>query len=165
MQASNTLVPIEPHLSMQILQTPIGKLHVTASSLGVCRVDFESPQIAVSTSSDARAHESNAVSQLAAYFAGELTKFTVPLDLQGTEFQLRVWRVLCGIEFGSTITYAEEAAMLGQPRAFRAVGNANGRNPVPIIVPCHRVVASGGGLGGYSAGLDRKRILLQLESR
>ncbi len=165
MQASNTLVPIEPHLSMQILQTPIGKLHVTASSLGVCRVDFESPQIADSTSSDARAHESNAVSQLAAYFAGELTKFTVPLDLQGTEFQLRVWRVLCGIEFGSTISYAEEAAMLGQPRAFRAVGNANGRNPVPIIVPCHRVVASGGGLGGYSAGLDRKRILLQLESR
>lgn len=128
-------------------------------------MDFESPQIAVSTSSDARAHESNAVSQLAAYFAGELTKFTVPLDLQGTEFQLRVWRVLCGIEFGSTITYADEAARLGQPRAFRAVGNANGRNPVPIIVPCHRVVASGGGLGGYSAGLDRKRILLQLESR
>lgn len=165
MQASNTLVLIEPHLSMQILQTPIGKLHVTASSLGVCRVDFEHPHIAVSTSSDARAHESNAVSQLAAYFAGELTKFTVPLDLQGTEFQLRVWRALCGIEFGSTITYAEEAARLGQPRAFRAVGNANGRNPVPIIVPCHRVVASGGGLGGYSAGLDRKRILLQLESR
>lgn len=165
MQASNTLVPFEQDLGMQSLQTSIGKLHVTASSIGVRRVDFESPQIAVSTSSDARAHESNAVSQLAAYFAGELTKFTVPLDLQGTEFQLRVWRVLCGIEFGSTITYADEAARLGQPRAFRAVGNANGRNPVPIIVPCHRVVASGGGLGGYSAGLDRKRILLQLESR
>ncbi|NBO54992.1 MAG: methylated-DNA--[protein]-cysteine S-methyltransferase, partial [Actinobacteria bacterium] len=77
----------------------------------------------------------------------------------------RVWRVLCGIEFGSTITYAEEAARLGQPRALRAVGNANGRNPVPIIVPCHRVVATGGGIGGYSAGVDRKRTLLQLESR
>ena len=165
MQASITVVLTEQHLGMQSLQTPIGELHVTASSIGVRRVDFECPQTVVPASKDAHAHESNVVLQLAAYFAGELTKFTVPLDLIGTEFQLRVWRVLCGIEFGSTITYAEEAARLGQPRAFRAVGNANGRNPAPIIVPCHRVVASGGGLGGYSAGLDRKRTLLQLESR
>ena len=87
----------------------------------------------------------------------------MPLDLRGTDFQLAAWRALCRIPFGTTVSYADQAVMIGSPRATRAVGSANGRNPIPIIVPCHRVVARDGSLGGYSLGLDMKRALLALE--
>ncbi|MGC5040790.1 methylated-DNA--[protein]-cysteine S-methyltransferase [Streptomyces sp. DT190] len=101
--------------------------------------------------------------QLKAYFAGELTEFTVPLRLTGTPFQLRVWRELCRIPYGETRTYGRLADALGSPTASRAVGLANGRNPVGIIVPCHRVIGANGGLTGYGGGLERKQRLLDFE--
>lgn len=103
--------------------------------------------------------------QLTAYFAGDLTEFDVPLDLHGTPFQRRVWTALQGIPYGETITYGELAAELGKPSASRAVGLANGRNPVSVIVPCHRVVGSTGSLTGYGGGLERKRYLLDFERK
>ena len=103
--------------------------------------------------------------QLTAYFAGDLTEFDVPLDLHGTPFQRRVWTALQGIPYGETITYGELAAELGNPSASRAVGLANGRNPVSVIVPCHRVVGSTGSLTGYGGGLERKRYLLDFERK
>ncbi|MCP9952252.1 methylated-DNA--[protein]-cysteine S-methyltransferase [Actinomadura madurae] len=103
--------------------------------------------------------------QLAAYFAGELTEFDMPLRLHGTPFQQRVWDALQEIPYGETTTYGELAVEIGSPSASRAVGLANGRNPVGVIVPCHRVVGSTGSLTGYGGGLDRKRYLLDFERK
>lgn len=105
------------------------------------------------------------VDQLEAYFAGELTEFDVPFRLEGTAFQRRVWSALLEIPYGETWSYGRVAKHIGQPTAPRAVGMANGRNPVAIIVPCHRVIGSTGTLTGYGGGLDRKRTLLDLERR
>ncbi|MEI8084325.1 MAG: methylated-DNA--[protein]-cysteine S-methyltransferase [Actinomycetes bacterium] len=102
--------------------------------------------------------------QLDEYFCGQRTGFEVDLALAGTDFQRRVWRELCNIPYGTTISYGQLAESIGQPSASRAVGSANGRNRIAIIIPCHRVVARGGRLGGYSAGLDRKATLLRLEN-
>ena len=102
--------------------------------------------------------------QLRAYFEGRLTKFDLPLAPQGTEFQLRVWRELRGIPYGETISYAELARRIGQPQASRAVGHANARNPISIIVPCHRVIGADNSLTGYAGGLERKRKLLAHEA-
>jgi methylated-DNA-[protein]-cysteine S-methyltransferase len=99
------------------------------------------------------------------YFAGRLTDFDLPIQLHGTPFQRRVWAALADIPYGETVSYGELAAQIGQPTAARAVGLANGRNPVAVIVPCHRVVGSTGSLVGYGGGLDRKRYLLRLEQR
>jgi O-6-methylguanine DNA methyltransferase len=104
-----------------------------------------------------------AVAQLEEYFAGERRTFDLPLELEGTDFQRSVWLRLAEIPYGETVSYAELAMMVGRPHAYRAVGQANGANPVPIVLPCHRVVASGGGLGGYGGGLPMKRQLLTLE--
>lgn len=102
--------------------------------------------------------------QLDAYFAGELKEFELPLHLVGTEFQLRVWESLRAIPYGETRTYGELAEALGNPGASRAVGLANGKNPVSIVVPCHRVIGASGSLTGYGGGLDRKKRLLAFES-
>ncbi|HUC57571.1 MAG TPA: methylated-DNA--[protein]-cysteine S-methyltransferase [Streptosporangiaceae bacterium] len=103
--------------------------------------------------------------QLGAYFAGDLTSFDLPLSMTGTGFQRTVWAALCDIPYGETISYGELARRIGQPSASRAVGLANGRNPVSIVVPCHRVVGANGSLTGYGGGLDRKRYLLALEQK
>lgn len=103
------------------------------------------------------------VEQLREYLGGERRTFSVTLDLHGTPFQREVWDQLQAIPYGQTRSYAQLAAALGRPRAFRAVGLANGRNPVSVIVPCHRVIGSGGALTGYGGGLERKRALLALE--
>ena len=108
-------------------------------------------------------HNEATAKQLDAYFAGELKDFDVPLDMQGTDFQKLVWKQLTAIPYGETWSYGEMAAAIGKPTASRAVGHANGRNPVSIIVPCHRVIGSSGRLVGYGGGLDRKRALLELE--
>jgi methylated-DNA-[protein]-cysteine S-methyltransferase len=102
--------------------------------------------------------------QLSAYFAGELFDFDLPLAPQGTEFQRRVWNELRGIPFGSTISYMQLARRIGRPSAARAVGAANGRNPISIIVPCHRVIGANGTLVGYGGGLERKQWLLRHEA-
>jgi methylated-DNA-[protein]-cysteine S-methyltransferase len=105
------------------------------------------------------------VEQLAAYFAGELDTFDLPLALHGTEFQRTVWSALLEIPYGETVSYGELAERIGRPGAARAVGLANGKNPIGIIVPCHRVVGAGGGLTGYGGGLDRKQFLLAFEAQ
>lgn len=104
-----------------------------------------------------------AVEQLSGYFAGELTEFDLDLRLAGTEFQRRVWAALRTIPYGETRSYGQIAEQIGSPGASRAVGLANGRNPIGIIVPCHRVIGSTGGMTGYGGGIDRKRALLALE--
>jgi len=103
--------------------------------------------------------------QLRAYFDGALTEFDLPLAPQGTEFQRTVWRELRNIPFGETISYAELARRIGRPTASRAVGHSNARNPISIIVPCHRVIGADNSLTGYAGGLDRKRTLLELEAK
>ena len=104
-----------------------------------------------------------AVAELDAYFAGHLRRFTVPIDLRGTDFQRLVWEILCGIPYGEALSYGQVAYAAGRPNGPRAVGQAIGSNPISIIVPCHRVIGSNGGLTGYGGGLHRKRALLELE--
>lgn len=101
--------------------------------------------------------------ELQSYFAGEISEFTTPYRVFGTVFQQQVWQALCTIPFGQTRTYAQQAQLLGRPKAYRAVANANGANQLALIIPCHRVVASGGGLGGYGGGVELKRWLLEHE--
>lgn len=101
--------------------------------------------------------------QLEEYFAGVRQNFDLPLDPGGTDFQRRVWRTLLDIPYGKAISYKELAQRVDRPKGFQAVGQANGKNPLPILIPCHRVIAADGSLGGYSAGLDRKGFLLDLE--
>jgi methylated-DNA-[protein]-cysteine S-methyltransferase len=107
----------------------------------------------------------DAVDQLGAYFAGELTDFDIELDLRGTAFQRRVWKALLTIPYGETKSYGEIAEQIGASGAARAVGLANGHNPIAIVVPCHRVIGASGSLTGYGGGLDRKRTLLELEKK
>ena len=103
--------------------------------------------------------------ELKQYFEGRLKQFTVQLSPEGTDFQKSVWKELCKIPYGKTLSYKQIAENLNNPKSCRAVGNANGKNPIPIITPCHRVICTGGKLGGFSAGLDRKRFLLSLEQK
>ncbi len=105
-----------------------------------------------------------AARQLREYFAGDRTAFTIPLDLVGTPFQLDAWRHLAEIPYGETVSYAEQARRVGRPRAVRAIGAANGSNPVPIVLPCHRVIGSDGSLTGFGGGLHVKRALLEHEA-
>jgi methylated-DNA-[protein]-cysteine S-methyltransferase len=105
------------------------------------------------------------IRQLRLYFAGELQIFDLPLELVGTEFQKKVWAALVTIPYGETRSYTQIAAQIDAPRAVRAVGAANGRNPIPIVVPCHRVIGASGSLVGFGGGLKRKRLLLDLEAK
>jgi O-6-methylguanine DNA methyltransferase len=139
-------------------------LYLEASARGLLRVYFGMPPGFEGRADGSHPLLGEAARQLGEYFAGVRRAFDLPLDLRGTPFQLRVWNALLRIPYGETRTYGQLAAALGQPGAARAVGAANGANPVGIIVPCHRVVAAGGGLGGFGGGLDRKRFLLALES-
>ena len=154
-----------------------GELLITSSSRGVTGLlflDSEAPREALERmrfrSGAAESVESSSahhgvLEELAAYDRGELVSFSVPLDLRGTEFQLATWRELCRIPYGETRSYGDVARSLGRPLAFRAVGMANHSNPVALIVPCHRVIASDGALGGFGGGLDLKRRLLEHEQR
>ena len=149
-----------------VMSSPVGKLTLVASSKGLVAIDVCNNTKQVVTTKDASAQEIliKTKKQLEQYFAGKRTSFDVALDLVGTEFQVKAWRALCRIPFGKTSSYGQQASNIKNPKAFRAVGSANGKNPIPIIVPCHRVVASDGSLGGYSLGLKMKIQLLALES-
>ena len=148
-----------------IVSSPFGKLTLVASEKGLVAIDVRNnaKQKATAKNQSAQAILIETKKQLGQYFAGKRTSFDVALDLVGTEFQVKAWRALCRIPFGKTISYGQQAANIKKPKAFRAVGSANGKNPIPIIVPCHRVVASDGSLGGYSLGLKMKKQLLVLE--
>ncbi len=138
-------------------------LRIAASGRGICQLSIErGAREHPSESDDPVLRE--AARQLRQYFRGERRSFDLPLDLRGTPFQLEVWSALQRIPYGEMRTYLQLALEIGRPKAIRAVGSANGANPIAIVVPCHRVVASNGGLGGYSAGLDFKEKLLALEA-
>jgi methylated-DNA-[protein]-cysteine S-methyltransferase len=149
-------------------ESPLGTMLVAASDNGVAGVWFVGQRHGPDSSGwreDAQ-HPvlREAVAQLRAYFAGERTQFDLPLDLEaGTPFQRSVWDALRAIPTGATTSYAQIARQLGRPQAARAIGAAVGRNPVSIVVPCHRVLGTGGSLTGYAGGLDRKTALLRLE--
>ena len=153
-----------------VITTPVGTLIVTASRKGVMSIERRSAGASRAAGSrivgDATAarHVARAVRELREYFAGKRRRFTVRLDLEATDFRLAAWEQLRRIPFAATISYGEQARRAGCPRAVRAIGSANGANPVPIIVPCHRVVA-GNGEGGYSLGIAMKRALLAHEAR
>ena len=147
--------------------TPLGALLLARTESGLAGAWFEAqkwhpePLDAPERPDDPLLQQ--AAEQIAEYFAGTRSHFELPLDLHGTAFQRSVWQALCGIEAGATQSYAAIARSLGSPQAVRAVGAAVGRNPVSVIVPCHRVVGTDGSLTGYAGGLDRKRALLALE--
>lgn len=149
------------------MDSPIGPLLLTCTESGLSGVFMQDhkggPQPKAGWIAD-RAPLQPALSQLARYFGDELRDFDLPLDLHGTAFQREVWRALCAIPYGETRSYGDVARAIGRPNAVRAVGLANGRNPVSIVVPCHRVIGGDGSLTGYGGGLDRKRFLLNLES-
>ncbi|SNT55650.1 methylated-DNA-[protein]-cysteine S-methyltransferase [Actinomadura meyerae] len=154
-----------------VLDSPVGPLTLVAEDGGLSGLYMEKQRHLPSEGTFGAPGDpdtepfATAARQLDAYFAGELTEFDVPLNLRGTPFQQRVWAALQEIPYGRTTTYGELAAEIGSPTASRAVGLANGRNPVSVIVPCHRVVGSTGSLTGYGGGLDRKRHLLDFELR
>lgn len=157
----------------QIFDSPLGRLLIAGTERGVCAVQLghaeaelgmalrgEFPEALILPDNGAL---SGWASQILEHLEGVRPRLDLPLDIQGTAFQLRVWRALRDIAYGSTKSYAEIAAEVGSPRAMRAVGNACHENPVPIIIPCHRVVRSNGDLGGYGGGVDKKKKLLEKE--
>ena len=159
---------IRTHCTVQAtVASPLGALLLARTATGLAGAWFEGqqhhpgPLDAPLRPDDALLRR--AADQLNAYFAGEGETFDVALDLQGSDFQRRVWQALLHIEPGSTCSYADIAAALGQPAAVRAVGGAVGRNPVSVIVPCHRVIGRDGSLTGYAGGIERKQALLRLE--
>jgi O-6-methylguanine DNA methyltransferase len=146
--------------------SPAGPLFLAASNKGLVRLEFETraqklnPAIQLQESKSTLARY---LSELDEYFGGARREFSFPLDLRGTGFQLACWRALLEIPYGETRSYRDVALAIGHPRAYRAVGMSNNRNPVAIVVPCHRVIASSGSLCGYGGGLELKRKLLELE--
>lgn len=147
-------------MACEFVESPIGWLKILASDAGVTCIDFDvTPEPGAPGNTITR----QCGQQLQEYFAGKRTTFEVPLDAGGTAFQQSVWQALQKIPFGATRCYQDIAHAIGRPTATRAVGAANGRNPVPIIVPCHRVIGRNGNLTGFSGGLDKKEWLLKHE--
>ncbi len=151
-----------------VVDSPVGELRIVERDGALRNIDFTpfpaSDGQPRGGRDDAHPVLAEAARQLAAYFAGELTEFDLPLAPQGTDFQQRVWKELQTIDHGETATYGEIAARIGMTSAAsRAVGLANGRNPIPIVIPCHRVIGANGTLTGYAGGVKRKQILLDLE--
>ncbi|WP_217561354.1 methylated-DNA--[protein]-cysteine S-methyltransferase [Paenibacillus sp. GbtcB18] len=158
--------------------SPIGPLLLARTERGLCAIEFGSgPEAArkleqwtnrwipggTIVSSPAGLREIR--EQLEEYFSGQRSSFDLAFDLRGTEFQLRVWKALLSVPYGATASYKDIAAAIGSPQAVRAVGGANNRNPVPIVIPCHRIIGAGGQLVGYGGGLSVKTALLELEGR
>lgn len=141
--------------------TPVGRLGIAENGSAITHVLFEGWDI------EAQERETpgiaKAAQQLDEYFRGERTRFDLPIDPQGTEFQRACWKALVAIPYGETRSYSDQARSVGNPRACRAVGSANNKNPIPFIIPCHRVVGADGKLVGYAGGIDIKEFLLRLE--
>lgn len=147
---------------IQYIDSPLGPIEICASTVGISAISFVS---SCTFTANPSALTKQAQQQLLSYFAGGLSQFQLPLDTTGTLFQQQVWQSLCTIPFGHTCSYADIASRINKPTAMRAVGAANGRNPVAIVVPCHRVIGANGTLTGYAGGLDKKAWLLQHERR
>ena len=163
-----TSSPSTARLASTVIDSPVGPLTIVASDRGLRAVLWpDDDRIATEPARDDPDHPvlAIAVEQLAEYFAGERETFDVALDPLGTDFQRSAWEALRGIPYGTTVSYGEQAARMGDRRKARAVGAANGRNPISIIVPCHRVVGSNGSLTGFAGGVDTKAWLLAHERR
>lgn len=152
----------------------IGRIYVASTDRGVCKIsvprenrkdffDWLAEHFETDAVRDNRSKNKEVIDQLTRYFNGKLAKFTCPVDLIGTPFQIRIWKDLARIPYGTTVTYKHLAKRAGVPKAFQAVGRANGANPLPIIIPCHRVLGSDGSMVGYSYGVKTKEFLLRLE--
>ena len=157
-------------LSCKYFTSPVGKLKLVASDTGLIAILWEndSPRrvrLSELTEDNRQPILRETERQLAEYFAGTRDTFSIPLDMRGTDFQKNVWRALQTIPFGKTLTYGEIANQLGRPTASRAVGAANGRNPLSIVVPCHRVIGASGKLTGFAGGLEVKAHLLTMEQQ
>lgn len=161
---SSPWTPVDPREATRhlIVGSPVGELLLTRVGPVITAITFTPFAAPGGLGEDSGFDQVRA--QLDEYFAGERTDFDLPLGPQGTPFQLSVWAALLTIPYGETRSYGQMAAALGTPTASRAVGTANGSNPLPIVVPCHRVIGSTGTLTGYSGGLERKRHLLDLET-
>ena len=151
-----------------IMATSVGALTLVASETGLCAILWEDDapgRVRLPDMTEDANHPIllEAQRQITDYFAGTLTSFTVPLDFRGTDFQKSVWAALLTIPFGETRSYGEIARQVGRPGAYRAVGAANGRNPISIIAPCHRVIGANGSLTGFAGGLAAKKLLLDME--
>jgi methylated-DNA-[protein]-cysteine S-methyltransferase len=148
------------------MPTPIGPLLLVGDASGLMQINFNRlPGTTIGNWQADPTALAETIRQLRAYFAGELQDFSLPLSPAGTSFQRRVWTELCAIPYGETISYGELARRIGNPNASRAVGLANGSNPIPIVIPCHRVIGATGKLTGYGGGLPIKEKLLGLERR
>ena len=163
-------MPIEEiGFSRRMYKAPFGVLTVVGSDLGIRYVLFSNDAHPKPLErlhiSDTDIHESvnDAITQLEEYFTGSRRNFELPLDLQGTEFQVAAWNALAEIPFGRTASYGQQAASIGRPKAVRAIGGANGRNPVAIVLPCHRIVGADGSLTGFGGGIEVKKWLLDHE--
>ena len=149
-----------------VIDSPVGRLTLVSRAGRLTNLAMDGQTHAAPPPPGSRRDDdafTDVATQLDEYFAGGRTAFDVPMDLEGTEFQRAVWTQLCAIPYGRTISYGELARRVGNPKAARAVGTANGHNPVALIVPCHRVIAGDGGIGGYGGGTARKALLLELE--
>jgi len=156
-------------LAYKTIDSPVGKLKLVASERGLVAILWENDKpnrvrLAEMAENDTDPILMQTEKQLAEYFRGERQEFSVALDMRGTAFQQQVWQQLLAIPFGKTKSYGQLAKQLGKPQAMRAVGAANGRNPISIMVPCHRVIGSSGKLTGFAGGLDVKARLLELEA-
>ncbi len=150
-------------MNFQYLDTPIGTLRLVSNGIALVKIEFEGHHSADGGHQTSDAVLADCAAQLASYFAAQRRHFDLPLAAQGTPFQLSVWKALTDIPYGELRSYRDVATTIGNPAAVRAVGAANGRNPLPIVVPCHRVIGSNGTLTGFAGGLETKRFLLQLE--
>ncbi len=154
----------------QKFSSPIGWIHIVADDNSLRSITFDCNWESVNKTVDDIKPEHNAITkqtqfQLQEYLAGKRKKFDLPIRFRGTEFQQQTWQTLLSIPYGETRSYSEQAQLIGNPRAVRAVGRANGMNPIAIVVPCHRVIGKSGKLTGYAGGLDIKQFLLDLEAR
>lgn len=146
------------------IASPVGDLLAVSNGEAIVQLEFDAQRRRATPGRRSPAEFGALREQLAAYFAGELKRFDLPLAPAGAEFEQRVWRLLQQIPYGTTTSYGAIARQLKSPNAARAVGTANGRNPIAIVIPCHRVIGADGSLTGYGGGLARKRLLLELES-
>lgn len=160
------------------MDSPVGPLTLLKTENGLCRIDFGSAEenlplinawlkkqaLKAELTHDKSSFQS-IFTQINEYFAQQRKTFDIPIDLHGSTFQKQVWEGLRQIPYGETYSYKDVATMIGSPKAVRAIGNANNKNPLPIVIPCHRVIGSNGALVGYGGGLDKKEILLNLEQQ
>jgi len=156
--------------AFKTIASPVGELKLVASDKGLAAILWENDDpervrlLGPLVEDDHHPVLTRAAAQLGEYFAGKRQAFDLPLDFQGTDFQKRVWNALLTIPYGETRSYAEIARAVGRPTAFRAVGAANGKNPISIVAPCHRVIGTNGTLTGFAGGLEAKQCLLAIES-